>query len=231
MTEAGPRLRSPLSPSAALRPALPRARLTAIPPRVPANARPCSRSEAADGCTRAAPVRRLLFAGDDAGGEGQPVGGWAARRGAAWGRQCVGNKLEILRADSAARHCRKDDHAAIEARRARGGPARWSASTRTRASTRWRSTTTGARLRCSCSRRRCVGCWTKFSPVAGVPEVPPAPRAASPSRCPRPVACGGMRGCLLPGGKRGEELVRYAAPRSPSTPGVMAEFTVPADGV
>jgi hypothetical protein len=28
---------------------------------------------------------------------------------------------------------------------------------------------------------------------------------------PIPVGCGGMRGVLLPGGKRGEELVRYAA--------------------
>ena len=45
---------------------------------------------------------------------------------------------------------------------------------------------------------------------------------------PIPVGCGGMRGVLLPGGKRGEELVRYAAPRAASTPGVMAEFTVPA---
>ena len=41
---------------------------------------------------------------------------------------------------------------------------------------------------------------------------------------PIPVACGGMRGCLLPGGPRGEELARsFAAPRaSTSTPAVMA---------
>ena len=43
----------------------------------------------------------LLFGGDEGGGEGQPVGGWMQRRGAAWGRLCVGNQLEILRADAA----------------------------------------------------------------------------------------------------------------------------------
>ena len=43
----------------------------------------------------------LLFGGDEGGGEGQPVGGWMQRRGAAWGRLCIGNQLEILRADAA----------------------------------------------------------------------------------------------------------------------------------
>ena len=67
----------------------------------------------------------------------------------------------------------------------------------------------------------------QYDPVRCVPLVPPNGGIAIASP-PIPVACGGMRGCLLPGGKRGEELVRYAAPRAAATPGVLAEFVVPA---
>ena len=69
---------------------------------------------------------------------------------------------------------------------------------------------------------------TKYEPFGTVPEPPPEGGGMMMASPPLPVGCGGMRGMLLPGGKRGEELVRYAAPRDASTPGVMAEFTVPA---
>ena len=170
----------------------------------------------------------LLFAGDDAGGEGQPVGGWAMRRGAAWGRLCVGTSLEMLRPDSA-RHWRSSsDPAAIEA------------------GTSWRPGEVvgydkdtgehevafhddGSEARCWLFLQTMRWLPTKFSPISGAVPEPPGPEGGiAYAMPPIPVACGGMRGCLLPGGKRGEELVRYAAPRSPSTPGVMAEFTVPA---
>ena len=45
---------------------------------------------------------------------------------------------------------------------------------------------------------------------------------------PIPIGCGGMRGVLLPGGKRGEEMVRYAAMRRERERCTVDEITVPA---
>ena len=165
----------------------------------------------------------LLFGGDEGGGEGQPVGGWMQRRGAAWGRLCVGNQLEILRAD-AARTSRSSASAV--------------------AGTSWRAGEVvsydkdtgehevaffdGEEVRCHLFLQTMRWLPMRFEPVGGVPEGPGPEGGIAYAMPPIPVACGGMRGCLLPGGKRGEELVRYAAPRSASTPGVMAEYTVPA---
>ena len=90
---------------------------------------------------------------------------------------------------------------------------------------------------------------SKYVPYVGCPEPPSDVGGMAYAMPPIPVGCGGMRGVLLPGGKRGEELVRFAAPlgqlssssvaaaaaaraagSSSSTASMssMAEFTVPA---
>jgi hypothetical protein len=45
---------------------------------------------------------------------------------------------------------------------------------------------------------------------------------------PIPIGCGGMRGVLLPGGKRGEEMVRYCVMRRERERCIVDELTIPA---
>ena len=45
---------------------------------------------------------------------------------------------------------------------------------------------------------------------------------------PIPIGCGGMRGVLLPGGKRGEEMVRYCLMRRERERCIVDELTIPA---
>jgi SWI/SNF-related matrix-associated actin-dependent regulator of chromatin subfamily A member 5 len=180
----------------------------------------CSSSDIADWRST------LLFGGDDAGGEGQPFGGWAKRRGAQWGKQCVGNKLEILRADSA-----RTLRVSKDAVHASGSTCSWRpgevVSFDPETGEHGVAFLDGSEVSCFLFLQTMRWLLDAFEPVTGVPEVPAAGGIAI-AMPPVPVACGGMRGCLLPGGKRGEELVRYAAPRAAATPGVLAEYVVPA---
>ena len=180
----------------------------------------CSSAEAADW------RGTLLFGGDDAGGEGQPFRGWARRRGATWGKQCVGNKLEILRPDSA-----RTLRVSKDAVHASGSTCSWRpgevVSFDPETGEHRVAFLDGSEVDCFLFLQTMRWLLDAFEPVLGVPEVP-ANGGIAIAMPPVPVACGGMRGCLLPGGKRGEELVRYAAPRAEGTPGVLAEYVVPA---
>ena len=170
--------------------------------------------------------RTLLFGGDDAGGEGQPFRGWAKRRGASWGKQCVGNKLEILRPDSA-----RTLRVSKDAVHASGSTCSWRpgevVSFDPETGEHGVAFLDGSEVSCFLFLQTMRWLLDAFEPVTCVPEVP-ANGGIAIAMPPVPVACGGMRGCLLPGGKRGEELVRYAAPRAAATPGVLAEYVVPA---
>jgi hypothetical protein len=166
----------------------------------------------------------VCYGGTDAPPE-TPIGGWLQRRGATWGKASVGYQLEILNPD-AARSIKSS-----EKMEKQGG-------------TSWRvgevvsyvvatgehevSFLDGSEFRCHLFLQTMRWLPTKYEPFGTVPDPPPDDGGMMMASPPLPVGCGGMRGALLPGGKRGEELVRYAAPRDPSTPGVMAEFTVPA---
>ena len=219
-TEAAPEA-APETPNPSAPPAPP-ARLTAIPLAAFMERAGCSRSEAAD--WRAT----LRFGGDGDGdaSSGQPFGGWAARRGALWGKQCVGNKLEILRADSA-----RTLRVSKDATHASGSTCSWRpgevVSFDPATGEHVVAFLDGSEASVFLFAQTMRWLLDAFEPVAGVPEVPAGGGIAI-AMPPVPVACGGMRGCLLPGGKRGEELVRYAAPRAAATPGVLAEFVVPA---
>jgi SWI/SNF-related matrix-associated actin-dependent regulator of chromatin subfamily A member 5 len=171
----------------------------------------------------------------------QPIGAWLQRRGAAWGKLAVGNQLEIL-------------HVAV----ARGGGA---SAAPPPGGTSWHTGEIvgydaaageheiaildgggGESFTCNLALQTMRWLPSKYEPYAGRPEAPFAEGGMAYAMPPIPVGCGGMRGLLLPGGKRGEELVRYAAPRgapssSSSTTAAaaaaasmvsMAEFTVPA---
>ena len=168
----------------------------------------------------------LLFACDSAGGEGAQIGGWAKRRGAQWGKQCVGNRLEILQPDSQ-RTLRVSNNAI----HASGSTCSWRpgevAGFDAETGEHEVVFADGTQMTCFLFLQTMRWLLNAYEPIRCVPEVPKLGGIAIASH-PVPVACGGMRGCLLPGGKRGEELVRYAAPRSKDTPGVLAEFVVPA---
>ena len=187
----------------------------------------------------------VLYVGDKVAGEGdgdetnqsQPrhpptVGTWLQQCGADWGRPVIGNQLEILRADAAVAASRGE-------RPTSGQPAGFS----------WRAgevvaydATTGEHevtfldsvgaaaetVRCHLFLQTMRWLPSKYEPFAGLPQPPADEGGIAYAMPPIPVGCGGMRGLLLPGGKRGEELVRYAAPRAASTPNVVAEYTVPA---
>ena len=166
----------------------------------------------------------IRYGGDD-GPADTPIGGWLQRRGATWGKASVGYQCEVLNPDAA----RSGGSSALMEKQ--GG-------------TSWRvgevvnfdvatgehevSFLDGSESRCYLFLQTMRWLPTKYEPFGTVPEPPPEGGGMMMASPPLPVGCGGMRGMLLPGGKRGEELVRYAAPRDASTPGVMAEFTVPA---
>ena len=168
----------------------------------------------------------LLFAGDDSGGEGSPFGGWAKRKGAQWGKQCVGNRLEVLQTDSQRTLC-----VSKHAPQTQGSTCSWRPGEVVGydpdTGTHEIAFADGTETTCFLFLQTMRWLLQQYDPVRCVPLVPPNGGIAIASP-PIPVACGGMRGCLLPGGKRGEELVRYAAPRAAATPGVLAEFVVPA---
>lgn len=69
--------------------------------------------------------------------------------------------------------------------------------------------------------------WEPYSAPEAV-KVPDAEGGIVFALRPIPVGCGGMRGILLPGGKRGEEMVRYCLMRRERERCVVDELTIPA---
>lgn len=67
-----------------------------------------------------------------------------------------------------------------------------------------------------------------WEPFTGDVQLPDAEGGLVFAIKPIPVGCGGMRGVLLPGGKRGEEMVRYCLMRRERGRCVVEELTVPA---
>jgi hypothetical protein len=171
---------------------------------------------------------------------GQPIGGWLQRKGASLGKLAVGNQLEILSA-AAARGLVKTPPPGGTSWRA-GEIVAYDASTGEHEITFLDGGHGGeGDFKCSLFLQTMRWLPSKYEPYVGCPEPPAAEGGIAYAMPPIPVGCGGMRGVLLPGGKRGEELVRYAAPRQTSSASAsassfasaadavaMAEFTVPA---
>lgn len=69
---------------------------------------------------------------------------------------------------------------------------------------------------------------TAWEPCESIPDPPPEEGGVVVASLPIPIAVGGMRGVLLPQGRRGEELVRYSALRFDGEKCRIAEYTCPA---
>ena len=157
----------------------------------------------------------------------EPIGDWLKRKGASWGRRAIGNQLEILNAVAA----RAGVHRPTRASAAPAGvPAPAPAPGSSPGGTSWRAGEVvgydagtgehhitlldggGGDVTCNLSLQTMRWLPSKYAPYAGRPEPPPDEGGIAYAMPPIPVGCGGMRGVLLPGGKRGDELVRYAAP-------------------
>ena len=69
---------------------------------------------------------------------------------------------------------------------------------------------------------------TAWEPCESIPDPPPEEGGVVVASSPIPIAVGGMRGVLLPQGRRGEELVRYSALRFDGEKCRIAEYTCPA---